>query len=155
MDRTQLLTIVFALAAATPAHAGDDQPQKLIERDFTVCGRKLKLEVADEEGSRQVGLMFRTGIPEGKGMLFAFAEPRPLTFWMHNVPFDIDIGFFDSKGRLLNSLTMAGTTPMQRPESLPRYPSKGSALFAVEVPKGFFSKLKAGCKITPLPTAGR
>jgi len=136
------------------AHA-EDKAQVLGKKTFTVCGQKLKLEIADEESERETGLMHRSEIVAGTGMLFSFPSPRPLVFWMNNVPFDIDIGFFDSKGRLLNALTMTGTSPLQRPDQLPRYPSQGSALFAVEVPKGFFSARKGVCRISPLPERGR
>ena len=142
---------VAAVRAQEPEHA-----QKLPESRYTVCGRSLSLEIADTGETRQIGLMHRTGIPKGRGMLFSFAHPQTLEFWMHNVPFDIDIGYFDAKGQLATSMTMKGTTPLQKPDTLPRYSSEKEVVYAVEVPKGFFKESSTKhCALKPLPKLGQ
>jgi uncharacterized membrane protein (UPF0127 family) len=97
--------------------------------------------------------MYRKGVPHGEGMIFLFNEAQNLSFWMKNVPFDIDIGFFDKNGNFLNAMTMAGTSPVQKAESLAHYKSQGMALYAVEASVGFFKKItKASkCKISHPP----
>lgn len=160
MGRTFLLSrvaTILALGSSTFARAEniEGRPQKLPTMSVSVCGRRLLVEVAETEEQREIGLMHREGIARGTGMLFAFNAPRPLVFWMHNVPFDIDIGFFDARGRMLNSMTMKGTSPLQNASALPRYPSSGDALFAVEAPAGWFAGTKIGCRLTPLPKLGK
>ncbi len=127
--------------------------QSLSKKEFLVCNKKLLLEIADNDESRSTGLMHRTGIPVGTGMLFVFPYEIELSFWMKNVPFDIDIGFFDKNGNFLNAMTMAGTSPVQKAESLAHYKSQGMALYAVEASVGFFKKItKASkCKISHPP----
>ena len=158
MVRTLFLSLIFWSMMTTARAAEPEKAQSLNTASFHVCGVPLMLEVADEPEERQIGLMHRLKIEDGKGMLFSFSAPQELAFWMHNVPFDIDIGYFDSKGHLKNHLTMSGTSPLQRPDSLPRYSSEGLVQFAVEVPKGFFAKLGGktkSCQLKPVPKAGR
>lgn len=49
-------------------------------------GVPLVLEVADEPAERAVGLMGRTEVPAGTGMLFRFDEPVSARFYMFQVP---------------------------------------------------------------------
>ena len=63
-----------------------------------------QIAVTPEELSQ--GLMFRNNLDKNHGMLFAFDYPKRMSFWMKNVPIPLDIGYFDSNGRLIeiNSL---------------------------------------------------
>ncbi len=117
----------------------------------------MSLEVADTEELRANGLMGRTSIVQGGGMLFSFPESDVRYFWMKNVPFDIEIGFFDSKGSFVSYKKMTATSPLQNEEKLPRYSSEKEAQFAVEVPVGFFSSQKQlkTCRLSPVPAVGR
>ena len=127
-------------------------PQKLTQKTHLICGRKVALEMAVTPEERRIGLMERDGLAPGKGMAFVFEKPQQLTFWMKNVPFDIDIGFFDAHGKLLSFETMKGESPLVREDALARYSSSGLSRYAVELPKGFF---RAGdhksCQLSPLP----
>jgi uncharacterized membrane protein (UPF0127 family) len=149
-----ILLSLFAVFAAS-AHAGveDGKPNTGLKTTvYKVCGKTLELEEARTPAERQVGLMHRESVPQGKGMLFIFDYAEPMSFWMKNVPFDIDIAFFDSQGKLLNTHTMSGTSPLIKDMALPLYKSEGAALYAVEVAPGFYSKLQLkNCKLNPLP----
>src|SRR6187402_1172783 len=114
---------LLLLGSAGSLHAEEARPQSLPRKTFHVCGRKLVLEIARDFDSRQIGLMHREGIKPGTGMLFVFAEAAEQAFWMRNVGFSIDIGYFDAKGLLKTALTMEGTSPLTRDDALPRYPS--------------------------------
>lgn len=118
---------------------------------ITVCSKKLSAEIARNDADRARGLMGRTSISSDKAMVFVFDVERELSFWMKNVPFDIDIGFFDAKGFYVSHATMKGTSPMQLETALPSYASGGAAKYAVEVVAGFFSQVQTkNCKLSPL-----
>ena len=59
----------------------------------------VQIAVTPEELSQ--GLMFRNNLDKNHGMLFAFDYPKRMSFWMKNVPIPLDIGYFDSNGRLI------------------------------------------------------
>lgn len=119
---------------------------------YKVCQHKLKLEEARTPEQRQVGLMFRKGIEKGAGMLFVFEQEQPLSFWMKNVPFDIEIGYFDKKGNFLNYHLMKGTSPLMNDAAQKTYPSLGEAKYAVEVSPGFFANANLKkCTLEPVP----
>jgi len=140
------------LAALFMATAAAGAPT-LATRPFEVCGQKLRLEVADTPESKSQGLMHREGLAPGHGMLFVSEQSEPQVFWMKNVSFDIDIAFFDDQGRLINALTMKGTSPLVLEDKLPRYESSAPARYAVEVAAGFFASVKnSGCRLKPLPS---
>ena len=58
-----------------------------------------QIAITQEELSQ--GLMFRNNLDENHGMLFAFDHPQRMSFWMKNVSIPLDIGYFDSNGRLM------------------------------------------------------
>lgn len=89
---------VVAAFVVLPAVAGcsDDPapealpsvPQRIDETvEATLGGVDLVLEVADEPAERSVGLMGRTEVPAGTGMVFRYDEPLTgPSFYMFQVP---------------------------------------------------------------------
>jgi len=131
------------------------KPQRLKSQILKVCGVPLELELAKSDAEIQTGLMHRSEVKPGTGMIFIFPYSRVLRFWMKNVPMDIDVGFFDEKGVLVNAQTMKGESPMKMEDFLPNYSSVFPAKYAVEVEKGFYKNTLKGkslsrCKIHPL-----
>jgi hypothetical protein len=53
----------------------------------------IQLEVARTRQQQARGLMFRPPLPENRGMLFPFDPPRPVQFWMRDVPVPLDMVF--------------------------------------------------------------
>lgn len=64
--------------------------------------RKLKVEIADTDATREHGMMFRTKVAPDTGMLFDFPTARQSTFWMRNTLVPLDIIFITAQGRVLN-----------------------------------------------------
>ncbi|MHB8416647.1 MAG: DUF192 domain-containing protein [Myxococcales bacterium] len=60
----------------------------------------IAVEVAADERSREVGLMFRTSVPAGRGMLFVFKEATVHTFWMKNTQVPLDMIFIGADRRI-------------------------------------------------------
>jgi uncharacterized membrane protein (UPF0127 family) len=81
-------------------------------------------------------------------MLFVFNEPQPLSFWMKDTYIPLSIAFIAADGRILNIEDMAPQT-----ESL--HNSRGAAMFALEMKKGWFAQLAitAGDRVDGLAKA--
>jgi uncharacterized protein len=67
----------------------------------TAKGRhEFKVEVARTQDEQARGLMFRDSIPQGTGMIFPMAPPRPASFWMKNCPVPQDWMFIRADGTI-------------------------------------------------------
>jgi uncharacterized membrane protein (UPF0127 family) len=91
------------------------QPQELIPNPVflsieTRSGtERFIIEIADEQSEREVGLMYRTDLPQNRGMLFDFGTDRMVTMWMRNTPLSLDMIFIDRSGRIVR--VAENTTP--------------------------------------------
>lgn len=92
------------------------------ERSFTV-------EIADDPGERERGLMFRKDMDDTHGMLFVFEEQRDVGFWMKNTPMPLDLVF----------IAQDGTIKAIKPGV-----SMSEAMISPGVPVRFVLELKAG-----------
>ncbi len=96
---------------------------------------KLWIEIARTPEQQAAGLSFRPKLPKDQGMLFLFAPPRILTFWMHNTPEPLDIVFFNDKLSIVK--IHHNTTPFSKSLLVSEYNSIG----ALEVSAGTTNKL--------------
>lgn len=102
---------------------------------------KIKVEIADTPEKRARGLMFRKTLAEHEGMLFIFNEEEKRSFWMKNTFISLSIGFFDKEKKLLEIIDM---DPVQshNEKDLKVYQSNIKAMYALEVPRGWFKRKK-------------
>ena len=63
-------------------------------------GNIVKLEVASTPEQIERGLMYRTSLADGAGMVFLFHPPRPVKFWMYHTLIPLDMCFV-LKGRIV------------------------------------------------------
>ncbi|MGD1701246.1 DUF192 domain-containing protein [Dapis sp. BLCC M229] len=64
-----------------------------ISAQASFSGQVVNLEVARTPFEQAVGLMFRTELPDDRGMLFSIDPPRTVNFWMRNVFINLDMVF--------------------------------------------------------------
>ena len=129
--RAYILTLLIGLLAAcsgaaggmkaadaktAACTAGKDAGQSEAGLDqIQLCVRTQKgshsfiVEVARTSAQQARGLMFRTSLSDGRGMLFPFTENRMASFWMKNTVIPLDIIFIRADGRIEN--IAANTVP--------------------------------------------
>ena len=62
--------------------------------------QEFAVEVAATKAERQQGLMFRCALAEGTGLLFLFAPPRRIGFYMRNTYLPLDVIYIAPDGRI-------------------------------------------------------
>jgi uncharacterized protein len=80
------LALVSLLALPVPAMAADARMPIA-----QIGNNKIKLEVAATPAAIERGLMYRTSLPEGQGMVFLFRPPTGVRFWMANCFISLDM----------------------------------------------------------------
>jgi len=91
----------------------------------------VRAEVARTPEEREQGLMFRESLEEGRGMLFIFPDAQTRSFWMRNTLIPLDIAYIDENLRIVDIQAMT-------PQTEDPHPSAEPAMFALEVPQGWF-----------------
>jgi uncharacterized membrane protein (UPF0127 family) len=62
---------------------------------------ELELQLAIDPNEQARGLMHREALAPRHGMLFVFAMPKERGFWMRNTLIPLDLGYFNTRGSLL------------------------------------------------------
>jgi uncharacterized membrane protein (UPF0127 family) len=141
------LIVVFTTALATfmiptlaRAQAKSDLRATFETKKISLGRKILTVEIADDGERRAQGLMFREKLEGEHGMLFIFDGEEPLAFWMKNTLIPLAIGYFDQEKKLVDIHEMV---PAVAGEANPKtYTSKKPAMYALEMPKGWFSRNK-------------
>jgi len=130
---------LFVLGTATAALASSTIASEPNTALIVFGNDTVFAEVADSPDERSEGLMNRSEVPDGTGMLFVFEFESNRSFWMKDTYIALDIAFLDVDFRILNIHQM-------EPESEQLYDSAGPAMFALEVRQGWFAehKIKVG-----------
>lgn len=137
--------VLFACLAAAPVRATD-----LPRITLTVGTHKVTAEVAATPDQRSLGLMNRFSLQPDHGMVFVFERAEPLAFWMKNTFIPLSIAFIGADGKIINIEDM-------KPQSEESHWSKGPALYALEMKKGWFAErgIGPGTAVRGLPEARR
>jgi uncharacterized membrane protein (UPF0127 family) len=121
-----------AIAAACALSCASAATKNVVE--FTLSGHKLKAELAATETERERGLMFRTALEDGNGMLFVFESDQRVSFWMKNTRLPLSVAYIAHDGTIKEIHDM-------EPFSLESVPSSSSVRYALEVPRGYFERI--------------
>jgi len=137
--RLFLLALLAAAAACSTASSDARNPQgptealDVVSHDGKV--HHFKVEVVDNDQTRELGLMFRMSLAPDAGMLFDFKAPQDVSFWMKNTYIPLDILFIGRDGHILNIARQA------RPKDESNLPSAGPALGVLEIAGGRAAQL--------------
>ena len=138
-----------------PAAQTSDRPQIKSAVAFTKEGElrfldkhagllyRVDIEIADDDGKRTQGLMYRDSMAENEAMLFVFPDEAEHDFWMKNTIMSLDIIYVNGKSEIITIQKNAV------PYSENSIPSNGLAKYVVEVNAGFCDRhgIKPGDRI--------
>ena len=114
-------------------------------KTIKILDNEVDVEVADTEFLRRKGLMHRSSLDDGKGMLFVFPERSILGFWMRNTLIPLSIAFIQDDGTISSIEDMSPHDEKSKMSSTP-------VRYALEVPQGWFDRngLKPGSRVENL-----
>src|SRR5690606_9884844 len=84
--------------AGTPATASTGAYEERLELVTASGVHALDVEIAATPEKQALGLMYRTSLPDTKGMLFPHKKPQELTMWMRNTYTPLDMVFIRADG---------------------------------------------------------
>ena len=135
---------VWALWPASPAGAQACTVPAFRYRhgivSFTERGAttNVRVEIADTEQTREIGLMCRHALDPDAGMLFVFEDLTRAPFWMKNTLIPLSIAFLDNRWHVVGLDDMrVAANPADPPPSDLWAPAKAYR-YALEVNQGFF-----------------
>jgi uncharacterized protein len=142
MKRILALLALASLCAGSAVALGKRAPVPFADlerssiRVITASGRHdFKVWIADNEESRERGLMFIKSLPADQGMLFLFEEPRYAAFWMKNTYLSLDLVFIGPDGVVVKIASDA------RPQSLEPIESEAAVRGVLELVAGTAAKI--------------
>jgi uncharacterized membrane protein (UPF0127 family) len=100
---------------------------------FPAANAFVLVEIARTDAERQRGLMERTRLDDGAGMLFVFPGTSTAPFWMKNTLIPLSIAFISEERVIVDIQDMQ---PLDETLHFPaaRY------RYALEVPQGWFAR---------------
>jgi uncharacterized membrane protein (UPF0127 family) len=136
------LVSVGALALCLAGQAAADP---LLTYALRIKGHALRAELANDDETRQTGLMYRSRMPEAAGMLFVYEAEGRHAMWMKNTLIPLSVAFIDRKGQIINIEDM-------EPQTEEAHAARAPAAYALEVNQGWFRKygIKAGDRVEGL-----
>jgi uncharacterized protein len=149
---------VCSIVAAAVASQGTAGAQSVLPRGRVIFpdGTKVTVDIVDTEATRQRGLMFRTSLAPGEGMIFVFDLPGFYPFWMKNTLIPLDMLWLDPHAGVVS---IASGVPPCKADPCPSYPPDADALYVVELVAGFARQhgVKVGdaLKLEGVPKTGR
>jgi hypothetical protein len=140
--RLAATAVICALALQAPGAAWADP---LLTYPLKIKGHLIRVEVANTEDARRIGLMFRDALGENQGMLFVYETQGRHAMWMKNTLIPLSVAFIDRSGRIINIEDM-------QPQTEDAHGARADAAFSLETNQGWFKKraIKAGDRVQGL-----
>lgn len=148
MKSFSILSLTLALLCS--AALAQEAPQTQLQRITLSVGiHQIDTQVAFTPEQHQIGLMYRTEMPQGEGMLFVFQNPTKQCFWMKNTILPLTAAFIADDGTIVNLEDM-------KPQTTDSHCSAKPVRYVLEMNQGWFAKkgIKAGSKMAGRPFSG-
>lgn len=106
----------------------------------------IYVEVVEELGKLQIGLMGRKSLPENNGMLFVFSSEGQRTMWMKNTDIPLDMLWLNKSMEIVG---IKENLPPCTTENCPTYTIYKNAAYVLEVNSGWIKRhnVKLGDKV--------
>ncbi len=124
-----MLLAILAMGIFAPPEVIEAEDTAVLT-DPTGIQTTMAVDVADEPGEWELGLMNRPVVE--RGMVFAFPDQEMRSFWMKNTLVPLDIAYFRADGAWVSSARMEPCVA----DPCASYPSAGPAMYALELPAG-------------------
>jgi uncharacterized membrane protein (UPF0127 family) len=116
----------------------ENRPQpRLATSELTITTQNgaatVSAERAVTDSERAKGMMWRTAMNDGEGMLFIYDRDMQMSFWMKNTLIPLSIAFISGRGEILEIRDM-------EPQDTHSVKSERYCRYALEVPQGWFSR---------------
>ena len=147
----RVIRAAAALAIAAALGAAGCQERGPLAVIHTARGPvEVVLEVATTPEAQEQGLMYRSSLADGHGMLFVFDEDENHVFWMKNTLIPLDLIFITADGHI------AGIHPDAKPLSTAPLTIGRRSRHVLEVPGGFAQRrsIAAGDRVEVRGVAG-
>lgn len=143
------LILVTLLGGCSSTIAADPQTSPTLASDVSTGQRLpilaqvrlgdalIDLEVTRTPQEQALGLMFRPGLEDDRGMLFEFNPPRPVSFWMKNVVISLDMVFI--REGIIQAIAIQ--VPPCTAEPCPTYSPRGEIDQVIELRGGRAAEL--------------
>ena len=142
------------LAGAPSTPPGGARPRTVAYRLAPADGPAAtgRLEVAADPSARARGLMGRTEVAKGTGMVFLYPADVTEAFWMKNTLVPLSIAFVAADGRVVSVAEMSPC----KADPCPTYAPAGPYRYAVELAAGSLAAagVGPGAKVAPVDPAG-
>lgn len=136
--------VAAALVPSRPARA-DGCPVPVFKYrhglvSFTEHGDTVdvRVEIADTEEAREVGLMCRESLDPDAGMLFVFEDLTRAPFWMKNTLIPLSIAFLTDRWQVVALMDMRVAPDPANPPPDDVWAPARPYRYALEVNQGFF-----------------
>jgi hypothetical protein len=98
-------------------------------------GSTVHVELATTNAEREYGLMSRTSLPQGRGMLFIHDEPGRYPYWMYHCKIGLDILWMNQAHQIVEE--SADTPPCKGlARTCPSYGGREISRYVLELPAG-------------------
>jgi uncharacterized protein len=137
---SRILAAEFLMLAAAACSGG---PRVRISAANGASKAVVRVEIADTDAARELGLMYRQHLADDAGMLFVFRRPQHLAFWMKNTEIPLDMIFAAADG------TVTGIVANAEPFSERQLSVASDSQYVLEVNAGFARRhgIKPGDKL--------
>jgi uncharacterized protein len=141
--KSRLSTCLLGLALLAPgftARAQEPVIPKAAPRPASTLvmlpdGSTVHVELAKTNEEREYGLMGRTSLPRGHGMLFIHDQPGQYAYWMYHCQIGLDILWMDQSHHIVE---MSPDTPPCKglAKTCPSYGGHETSIYVLELPVG-------------------